>query len=122
MAMIRKIVTVVVLVPLVILFLGFAVANRQIVLLSFDPFNATSPDYSTSLPLFALVLLLLIIGVLIGGAAAWLGQGKWRRAARHLDAENRALHAEVLELRRQADASARVAIPPPETVDLRSPV
>jgi hypothetical protein len=69
-----------------------------------------------------LVLLLLIVGVLVGGAAAWLGQGKWRRAARRLDVENRELHAEILELRRQADAGARVAIPPPETVNLRSPV
>jgi uncharacterized integral membrane protein len=119
--MIRRILTVLVLVPLIILFLGFAVANRRTVTLSFDPFNSATPD-SISLPLFALVLLLLIVGVLIGGAAAWLGQGKWRRLARSLDAENRELHAELLELRRQADANARAAIPPPEIVNMRSPV
>jgi uncharacterized integral membrane protein len=120
--MIRKIVTVFILVPLAILFIGFAVANRESVLISFDPFNAATPENSVRLPLFIIILLLLMIGVLIGGAAAWLGQGKWRRAARRLDAENRELHAELYELRRQADARARVAIPPPETAHLRSPV
>jgi uncharacterized integral membrane protein len=120
MAMIRRIVTVVVLVPLVILFLGFAVANRQIVRLSFDPFDSSSPD-GASLPLFVLVLLLLVVGVLIGGVAAWMGQGKWRRAARVLDAENRELHAELLEARRQMDARARAAIPPPDRVSVPTP-
>jgi uncharacterized integral membrane protein len=114
--MIRRIVTVVILVPIVILFLGFAIANRQTVRLSFDPFDAASPDYSTSLPLFVLVIVLLIAGVLVGGAAAWIGQGKWRRAARSLDAENRELHAELLETRRQMDARARAAIPSPDSV------
>jgi uncharacterized integral membrane protein len=121
MAMIRRIVTVVVLVPLVVLFLGFAVANRQTVRLSFDPFDANSPDYSASLPLFVLVLVLLIVGVLIGGAAAWIGQGKWRRVARNLDAENRELHAELLDARRQMEARSRAAIPPPEPVSAQTP-
>lgn len=121
MAMIRRIVTVVILVPLVIVFLGFAIANRQTVRLSFDPFDSTGPDYSTSLPLFVLVILLVIVGVLIGGAAAWIGQGKWRRAARSLDAENRELHAELLEARRQMDARARAAIAPPHPVSAQTP-
>jgi uncharacterized integral membrane protein len=116
MAMIRRIVTVVILVPVVILFLGFAIANRQTVRLSFDPFDANSPDYSASLPLFVLVIVLLIAGVLVGGAAAWIGQGKWRRAARSLDVENRELHAELLETRRQMDARSRAAIPSPDSV------
>ena len=39
--------------------------------------------------------MVLILGVLVGGIAAWLGQGKWRRAARRLDGEVRALHDEI---------------------------
>jgi hypothetical protein len=114
--MIRKIVTVFILVPLAVIFIGFAVANRQTIVVSFDPFDATNPDYSARLPLFMLILVLLIIGVLIGGAAAWLGQGKWRRAARRLDAENRTLHAELYNLRGHLVAGERTAIPPPESL------
>jgi uncharacterized integral membrane protein len=112
--MIRKILTIFVVVPLAVLFVGFAVANRQTIVVSFDPFDAASPDYSAQLPLFVLILLLLIAGVLVGGTAAWLGQGKWRRAARRLDAENRELHGELYDLKRQMLAGGRAAIPPPE--------
>jgi hypothetical protein len=40
------------------------------------------------------VLLTLIAGALAGGFAAWLGQGKWRRAARRADAQIHTLRAE----------------------------
>jgi hypothetical protein len=38
--MIRKIVTVVILVPLAAIIIAFAVANRQTITVSFDPFDA----------------------------------------------------------------------------------
>ena len=41
--MLRKIVAAVVLVPLAILIIAFAVANRQNVTVSFDPFSAAEP-------------------------------------------------------------------------------
>ena len=99
--MIRKIVTALILVPLVVVFVTFAVANRQTIQVSFDPFDPAHPAYAVSMPLFALVFVLLIIGVLIGGVATWLRQGKWRRAARRLDAEARELHNEIDEIRRR---------------------
>ena len=40
-------------------------------------------------------LRVLILGVLIGGFAAWMRQGKWRRDARRFEGEMRALHAEM---------------------------
>ena len=43
----------------------------------------------------------LILGVLVGGIAAWLRQRKWRRAARRLDGEARALHDEIESIRRR---------------------
>ena len=40
--MLRKIVAAVILVPLAIIIIAFAVANRQIVTVSFDPFNSAA--------------------------------------------------------------------------------
>jgi uncharacterized integral membrane protein len=121
--MFRKIVTAIVVVPLVAVIVAFAVANRQAVTVSFDPFSATSPAYAATLPLFAVIFAVLILGVLIGGTAAWIRQGKWRRAARRLDGEVRALHEEMDAVRRRfgspekapppQDASPLAVIPPP---------
>ena len=97
--MFRKVVTALIVAPLGVLIIVFAVANRQAVTVSFDPFSATSPAYAVTVPLFGLVFILLILGVIIGGAAAWLGQSPWRRTARKLDADVRALHDELAEIR-----------------------
>src|SRR6267143_2017643 len=72
--MVRKIVTALVLVPLAIAFITFAVANRQIVVISLDPFDQAHPAIAMSLPLFALILVLIIGGVVVGGVADWLKQ------------------------------------------------
>ena len=93
--MLRRIVSTLIVVPLAVILIAFAVANRQSVTVSFDPFSSTSPAYAVTLPLFALIFALLILGVLIGGAAAWIGQTKWRRTARKLDSEVRVLHQEL---------------------------
>jgi len=80
----RKIATAIVVVPLAAVIVAFAVANRQTVTVSFDPFSSTSPAYAATLPLFAVIFVVLILGVVVGGVAAWIRQGKWRRAARRL--------------------------------------
>ena len=103
--MLRKIVTALILVPLVVIIVAFAVANRQTVTVSFDPFSATNPAYAATLPLFVVVFVLLIFGVIVGGIAAWFGQRRYRRAARRLDAEARQLHEEMDAMRRRFAAS-----------------
>jgi uncharacterized integral membrane protein len=99
--MIRKIFTALVVVPLGIVVVALAVVNRQPVTISFDPFSAAAPVLEATVPLYGLVLLIAIAGVVIGGAAAWLRQGKWRRSARRLDAEVRNLRAENDVLKRR---------------------
>src|ERR1700693_433879 len=88
--MIRKIVSAVILVPLGLVIVALAVANREVVAVSFDPFGAAVPELAVRAPLFVLVFVLVIAGVIIGGVAAWLRQTRWRRAARRLEAELRA--------------------------------
>jgi uncharacterized integral membrane protein len=70
----------VILVPLALLAVAFAVGNRGNVTISFDPFSDT--PYTVDVPLFVVVFAALILGVLVGGVATWLGQGHHRRAAR----------------------------------------
>jgi len=119
----RKIVAALILVPLAVVIIAFAVANRQIVTVLFDPFSAERPAASLTLPLFALIIVLLVIGVLIGGTAAWLRQAKWRRTARRLEREVADLRIEVETMKRTAsvlpdsDPSGRA----PERLQLRPP-
>jgi uncharacterized integral membrane protein len=100
--MFRSVVTAIIVVPLAIVVVAFAIANRQAVIVSFDPFSSTSPAYAATLPLFVLIFVLVILGVLIGGVAAWLRQAAWRRTARRLDADLRTLHQELEAMRRRA--------------------
>ena len=109
--MFRKIVTAVIVVPLAIVIVAFAVANRQSVTVSFDPFSAASPAYTATLPLFLLLFIVLIVGVILGGAAAWIRQSPWRRTARQLDVDVRALHQEMESLRRHLSAAEAVRTP-----------
>jgi uncharacterized integral membrane protein len=92
---IGKIVRALILIPLAIILIAFALANRQPTLVSFDPFDPANPAVSLTLPLFVLIIALLILGVIIGGMAAWLRQNKWRRAARNHEAEARRLQMEL---------------------------
>ncbi len=110
--MLRKIVTALIIVPPAVVIIAFAVANRQAVTVSFDPFSTTSPAYAATLPLFAVIFVTLILGVLIGGIAAWIRQSKWRRTARKLDADVRALHDELETIRRRFGTSEPPAITP----------
>ncbi|MGE0232044.1 MAG: lipopolysaccharide assembly protein LapA domain-containing protein [Flavobacteriaceae bacterium] len=79
--MLRRIVWFVIIIPLAVLLVVFAVANREAVTLSLDPISA-EPALALRMPLYMLIFLTLIIGVAIGGFASWLAQGKWRRQAR----------------------------------------
>ena len=85
----RKFLAAVILIPLAILMVMFDVANRASVTVSLDPFSSSAPALTMRVPLFLLLLIVLIVGVLVGGIAAWLRQSKWRRAARHLEREDR---------------------------------
>ena len=95
MTTINKIIRALILIPLAVLIIGFAVANRQTVTVSFDPFDQAAPAYAMTLPVFVLIIVLVILGVIIGGIAAWLGQNKWRRAASRHEAEGRRLRMEL---------------------------
>lgn len=117
----RKIVTALILVPLAIVLIMFAVANREIVTVSLDPFDSVQPAFSLRMPLFVLIFVFLILGVLLGGFAAWLRQGHHRRASRALRSDISGLRREIEILNSRMETqgetrdpgAARVSLPPP---------
>lgn len=104
--MLRKIVSALILIPLAALIVLFAVGNRGPVTVAFDPFAAQPPMFLFAMPLFLLLLVVLIAGVIVGGVSAWMRQSRWRRRARRLAAELKSARAEADALRRRLDAAA----------------
>ena len=90
----------IVLAPIAVLLLIFAFANRHIVTVSFDPFvEGDIAAFAITAPLFLILLLALMVGVLAGGFATWLTQGKYRKAAQQNRAEAERLRNEAQTLR-----------------------
>ncbi len=82
--------------PIAILALAFAYANRHIVTVSFDPFaGVDGPAFSFDAPLFVVIILSLMIGIVSGSAATWFGQGRHRRLVRQLRIDSEKLKADL---------------------------
>jgi uncharacterized integral membrane protein len=95
----RKFFTALVLIPLGLVFVIFAVANRHLVTVSFDPFNSIDPSIAVRLPLFVVIIVVAILGVAAGGSASWFRQRHWRRAGRQHEADARQARAQLDDLR-----------------------
>jgi uncharacterized integral membrane protein len=95
----RKFLTGLVLIPLAVICVVFAVANRHLVTVSFDPFNSANPSVGVTMPLFVVIIAVAIFGVLAGGMATWFRQRHWRRAARLHEADARQARTELADLR-----------------------
>ena len=101
----RKFFTALVLIPLGLIFIIFAVANRHLVTVSFDPFDSVDPSVAVKLPLFVVIIAVAIAGVVAGGLATWFRQRHWRRSARRHEAEARQARAQMADLRANAAAA-----------------
>ncbi len=107
--MLRKLLLVFVMIPAAALLVAWAIANRQPITVSFDPFDAANPAFAITAPLYLVGFAILIAGVVLGGAAAWLEQGKWRRARGRIAAELAIVRTELDRAKRQAADQARTA-------------
>ena len=86
-----------------IILLVFAFANRHDVIVSFDPFAAIdNAALSIAAPLFVVVIVLAMLGVVAGAFATWLSQGRHRRASRQnrMEADKWRAQAEALKAAR----------------------
>ena len=100
--MIRRIVGWVVLVPLCLVLIVFALANRQLVVVNFNPLvpseALTTPG--VGVPLFLVLFAVLLFGVILGGVATWFAQAPHRRDERTYRREAERLNREVAAMRR----------------------
>ena len=94
----RKFFTAVIVIPLGVIFVVFAVANRHFVTVSFDPFNSLDPSISVRLPLFVVIIAMAMIGVVAGSSVTWIRQRRWRLAARQQEADARQARAQLADL------------------------
>jgi hypothetical protein len=89
--------------PVGVVLIALAVANRHEARLILDPFRPEAPALSIEMPFYAYILGALLVGVVAGGTAAWLGQGRWRRTARTRTQEAMRWQAEADRLARERD-------------------
>jgi uncharacterized integral membrane protein len=77
-----KLSTFLLLVPVAMLAVILALANREAVAFRFDPFSGTDPAFTLVMPLFLLVFSSFLIGVLVGGATVGLRRVRSARSKR----------------------------------------
>lgn len=104
--MIRRIVGWVVLVPLCLVLVIFALANQQSVVVNFNPLAPADPVTSPGVPLFLVLFAVLLTGVLLGGIATWFAQAPHRRDERTWRREAERLNREVTAMRRSPSVTA----------------
>ncbi|MBB3946780.1 putative integral membrane protein [Rhizobium skierniewicense] len=109
----KKIINLLVLVPLAIILVVLCVANRQAVTLALNPFRPDDSLLSFSAPFFVFIFLSLILGIVLGSMVTWFSQGKYRKRARTEAKEAVRWHDEAN--RHKAAANAVVATTPTTT-------
>jgi hypothetical protein len=109
---VKRFLTWVIGVPAAILLIGFAVANRSWVTISFDPFDRDDPAISLTLPLWAVLATGIFIGIVAGWVNAWINQRRWRRHAKALRLENDRLASENTRLTTEKEREAAQHLPP----------
>ncbi len=99
---------------------AFAVANRQPVRFIADPFIDRDVAASIEAPLFVYIFVALFAGIFIGAAAVWIGQGRWRKAARSGTKEAAIWKREAEKLKAGLQASPGGAVAPASPRPLRT--
>ena len=78
----KKLLWLLVAVPVAVVLIVFSVANRAPVTMSLDPFSPEALAIAFTLPFFVFLFAALLVGMVLGSVATWLSQGRHRQAAR----------------------------------------
>ncbi len=87
--------------PIAILVIAFAVANRQWITVSLDPFSRDAPFASIDIPLWTLFFCGIFFGLIAGWIACWFAQGKWRKSAKEARRELVRSQSETSQMQRE---------------------
>ena len=85
--MLNRFILIAVFVPLAIILVALAVANRGSASFTMDPFNPGNPALTWQMPLFVLLFAAVAVGMVIGSLATWIKQGRYRKMARQRNQE-----------------------------------
>jgi len=101
--MVKRIIGWFVLVPLCAILVVFALANRHMVSVRFDPMSPETPLLPhAQVPLFIVIYGMLTLGVILGGIAVWFAQGRYRKERRRFRKEAEKLSGELVAARKAA--------------------
>jgi uncharacterized integral membrane protein len=107
----KRLVNLLFVIPLALVVIVLAVSNRQPVTLTLDPLNRGLLDLAITMPLFAALFGAMMIGVLLGGTAAWLLQARHRRLERLYRREAERLKGEAERLKAAAAPASDMPAP-----------
>ena len=102
----RRLLWMIFIIPFGVVIVALAVANRHTVQLILDPFAPNDPALAVDVPLYVVLFGAMLVGILLGGFATWVGQGKWRRTARMRGREAAAWRHKADQFARQVPAAA----------------
>lgn len=105
----RRLLNWLILLPLAIVIVLFAVANRTPVTVSFDPFEGKESPLTLFVPLFVVIFAALIVGVVIGGLVSLARQWRLWRTARA--AQNELARMKEVEAAGKAQEGAKPSFP-----------
>jgi uncharacterized integral membrane protein len=105
----KRVVRLLIAFPVALLLITLAVSNRHSVKLVLDPFRPERPALALEMPLYFFLFGALVVGVMIGGWAAWAGQSHWRKSARQRAQDAMKWRAEADRLARERDAQVAAA-------------
>lgn len=98
--MAKRIIGWLVLIPLCAVILVFALANRHLVAVNFNPLVTVDPATpGAGVPLFLIIYAALFLGIALGGISVWFAQGAHRRAERRHRKKAERLEAELASVR-----------------------
>ena len=98
----RKIAAGLIVIPLGLLLVALAVVNREPITLGLNPLDSAA-GVGIEAPFFLFLLAAFALGLIVGGAATWFGQAKWRQLARSRAREASALRNQADRLERELE-------------------
>lgn len=108
--MFKKIIRIVLFIPIAVILILLSIANRQSVTLALNPFEPADTVLSVSAPFFVFLFVALMIGMLMGSMITWFKQGKHRQRARDEAAESTKWHVEADRQKEKADSLANQVV------------